>query len=92
MGKVGDVSVDFSLSDGLASLLENRPDRLDAVADARWDRHIAPSDRCMRDPDLRVPARGGGDRATIAIAARLDEARAAMAALRQRLSPSHTGS
>jgi hypothetical protein len=92
MGKAGDLSVDFSLSDGVASLLQNRPDRLDARADARWDRRTARLDRCMRGLDLRALARGGGDRATIAIAAGHDEAREAMAALRQRPSPNHTGS
>jgi 2-(1,2-epoxy-1,2-dihydrophenyl)acetyl-CoA isomerase len=56
------LSVDFSLSEGVATLLLNRPDKLNAITDAMWEQLVAHLDRCASDPDVRAVILTGAGR------------------------------
>jgi 2-(1,2-epoxy-1,2-dihydrophenyl)acetyl-CoA isomerase len=56
------VSVEFTLSEGVVTILLNRPDKLNAITDAMWDQLAAHLDRCASDPDVRAVILTGAGR------------------------------
>lgn len=56
------MSVDFSLSEGVATILLNRPDKLNAITDAMWSQLATHLDRCAGDPDVRAVILTGAGR------------------------------
>jgi 2-(1,2-epoxy-1,2-dihydrophenyl)acetyl-CoA isomerase len=56
------VAVDFTLTDGVATVLLNRPDKLNAITDAMWDQLAAHFDRCAADPAVRAVILTGAGR------------------------------
>jgi 2-(1,2-epoxy-1,2-dihydrophenyl)acetyl-CoA isomerase len=56
------VSVDFSVSDGVGTILFNRPDKLNALTGEMWDELDAALTRCQRDPEIRAVILTGAGR------------------------------
>jgi 2-(1,2-epoxy-1,2-dihydrophenyl)acetyl-CoA isomerase len=61
-GKVRDLSVEFTLSEGVATILLNRPDKLNAITDAMWDQLAGHFDRCAADPAVSAVVLTGAGR------------------------------
>lgn len=56
------MSIDFSLADGVATILLNRPDKLNALTDAMWDQLAGHLDRCQQDDSVRAVVLAGAGR------------------------------
>ena len=56
------MSVEFTLSDGVATILLNRPDKLNAITDAMWDQLGEYFDRCAIDDAVRAVILTGAGR------------------------------
>jgi len=56
------VAVEFTLADGVATVLLNRPDKLNAITDAMWDQLAVHFDRCATDPAVRAVILTGAGR------------------------------
>ena len=56
------MSIDFSLSNGVATILLNRPEKLNALTDAMWDQLSGHLDRCQRDDSVRAVLLAGAGR------------------------------
>lgn len=56
------MSVEFTLADGVATLLLNRPDKLNAITDAMWDSLAQHLDRCAADAEVRAVILTGAGR------------------------------
>ena len=56
------MSIDFSLSDGVATVLLNRPDKLNALTDEMWDQLAGCLDRCEKDDAVRAVVFTGAGR------------------------------
>ena len=56
------MSVEFALSDGVVTILLNRPDKLNAITDAMWDQLAAHFDRCAADDSVRAVILTGSGR------------------------------
>jgi 2-(1,2-epoxy-1,2-dihydrophenyl)acetyl-CoA isomerase len=56
------VSVDFSVSEGVATILLNRPDKLNAITAEMWDQLAEALNRCHSDPEIRAVILTGAGR------------------------------
>ncbi len=56
------MSTDFHLSEGVATILLNRPDKLNALTGDMWAQLVAHLDRCERDAEVRAVILAGAGR------------------------------
>ncbi|MBW8753723.1 MAG: enoyl-CoA hydratase/isomerase family protein [Sphingomonadales bacterium] len=56
------MSVEFTLADGVATILLNRPEKLNAITDAMWDQLAVHFDRCAADEAVRAVILTGAGR------------------------------
>ncbi|HUN79991.1 MAG TPA: enoyl-CoA hydratase/isomerase family protein, partial [Phycisphaerae bacterium] len=56
------MSIDFSLQEGVATLLLNRADKLNAITDEMWDQLAGHLDRCESDDAVRAVVLTGAGR------------------------------
>ncbi|MEO6717014.1 MAG: enoyl-CoA hydratase-related protein [Novosphingobium sp.] len=56
------MSVEFTLTDGVATILLNRPDKLNAITDAMWDSLAQHLDRCAADEAVHAVVLTGAGR------------------------------
>jgi 2-(1,2-epoxy-1,2-dihydrophenyl)acetyl-CoA isomerase len=57
------MTVDFSVNEGIATIVLNRPDKLNALTHEMWDQLAAAFDRCERDEAIRAVVLTGAGRA-----------------------------